>query len=352
MTRLSSIPKNLLQWLREATRPAALWDGLKTAVWVVPLTVMIWVYAEQQQPVDVQSESILVDISSGSPGRIVTLTHPTDDIPTATLSGAKENLDQVIAKLNEPGDKRWVHIAVPQDLQPGIHDLNIGDEIARADIFTSAGIKVTNVQPARIQVKVDELETREDIPVTAAPNPNLVGTPVFDPPKVKITAPKSSFEDAGKSGSLAFVQIHTTAELAVPGTHTASGLAVLTPLAGDNVTISPPTVTATFSVKQSDRRFKIDSMPIRRSFSAGVPNDVTVDVDGGGTIPNVWVTGPPDEIARIESKQTIPYASLLIDSDDITRGSGSKTLVYNMIEPDVKVEDMNLKVSFTVHHTQ
>lgn len=338
--------KDSFQWLRDASTPAALLDGLKTAVWVVPLTVMIWVYAEQQQPADTKKETILVDISSGSPNRIVSLLRPTDDEAIANLSGSKSNLEQVTDKLNQPGDKRWVHIVVPSDLRPGIHDLNIGEEVASADIFKNADIKVTDVTPARIQVKIDELQTQE-IPVTAAANPNLVDTPIFDPRTVKITAPKTAFEQAGKSGSLALVQIPITGEQAVPGLHSNVVLPVSTPLTGDHVTISPPNVSATYTVKQSDRRFLIDALPIRRSLAPSIPNDVVVDADA--TIPNVWVTGPPDEIARIEKKQTLPYATLLIDSEDVQRGSGSKTLKYDMGEPDVKVEDMNRKVSFTVH---
>lgn len=346
MAQGSSIFKDFFQWLREAVTPAALWDGLKTAVWVVPITVMIWVYAEQQQPLDEQSEPFPIEITSGSPNRVITLLHPGDDVPTADLSGPKQSLDQVIAKLNQTGDKRWVHIVVPPELQPGIRDLNIGDEIARADIFRSAGITVKNVHPQFIQIKIDELQT-QDVPVTAAPNPNLVDTPIFEPRSVKITAPKTAFADASKSGSIAFVRIPTTGEDAVPGTHTTT-LPVETSLTGDNVSIAPPgTVSVTFTVKQSNVRYLDPSIPIRLSFAPSVhPNEVKVDVQET-TLPNVEMVGPPDQIEHIKNGDVIPYAELMIDSDDVNASNKPKTLKYEMIEPDVQPVDKNRTITFS-----
>lgn len=347
MSSLSSIPKDFLRWLREATTPSALVDGLKTAVWVVPLTVMIWVYAEQAQPQEEVSQPILLDITSKEPNRIVTVLTPGGNIPLADLSGSKSSLDDVVSKLSEAGEKGALHVVVPSDMQP-IQYLNISDEVARADIFKDNGISVKNVRPQVIQIRIDKLIPVTDVKLTAASDPNLVDGASFVPPTVTVVAPQSAIEALPKGLPLAVVQIPTTGELASPGTHSNVALQVTSPISGEHVTITPWTASVTYTIKQNEEEYEMRSIPIRRSLAPSVPSDVVIDgVDK--TLPNVKLIGPHDEIEKIKSNEVTPYATLLINSDDLTGTSITKTLLFDTGEPDVKVENPSQTVTFSVH---
>src|SRR5215212_8683287 len=53
-------------------------SNLKTLAWVVPLTLLIWIYAEREQVAPAKDVSVPFELTSPDPGRIVTLRPPQD----------------------------------------------------------------------------------------------------------------------------------------------------------------------------------------------------------------------------------------------------------------------------------
>src|SRR3954467_1240724 len=51
--------------------------GIKTFLWVAPLTVLIWIYAEREQ-IDRVDVRVPIKLLSKSPDRIITLNSPVD----------------------------------------------------------------------------------------------------------------------------------------------------------------------------------------------------------------------------------------------------------------------------------
>src|SRR4051812_26806963 len=62
---------------------------LKTLIWVAPLTLLIWVYAEREQAVTVAGVTFPVDVRTVDHNRIVQLRSPADKNIIVELSGPR-----------------------------------------------------------------------------------------------------------------------------------------------------------------------------------------------------------------------------------------------------------------------
>src|SRR4051794_4973330 len=62
---------------------------LKNLIWVVPLTLLIWVYAEREQTVTLSTEPISIDVRTNDHNRIVNLRLPHDKNIIVELSGPR-----------------------------------------------------------------------------------------------------------------------------------------------------------------------------------------------------------------------------------------------------------------------
>src|SRR5687768_9263153 len=67
---------------------------LKSLPWVVPLTVLIWVYAEREQLADEPKVTFPIEVRTSDPNRVVTLVSPREKIIMAQLTGPRANLDK------------------------------------------------------------------------------------------------------------------------------------------------------------------------------------------------------------------------------------------------------------------
>src|SRR5438445_7384424 len=99
----SSAGSLLARWYRRHLTAEALLDAAKTSVWVVPLTILVWVYAEQQQHLPVQDQTLQVDFRASTPDRIVTLANRRDDMIMVDLDGSNAAVSAVKEEINRRG---------------------------------------------------------------------------------------------------------------------------------------------------------------------------------------------------------------------------------------------------------
>src|ERR1051325_4762153 len=71
---------------------------LRTFLWVAPLTVAIWIYAEREQVTELNDVRVPIEVRCDNPDRIATIV--SDDRTVAVdLSGPRANLDAVPDRL-------------------------------------------------------------------------------------------------------------------------------------------------------------------------------------------------------------------------------------------------------------
>src|SRR5688572_20598598 len=68
--------------------------GLKTFLWVAPLTALIWVYAEREQ-IDKAEVRVPIALISTSTDRVITVTSPTDRYISLDIQGPKASLEEL-----------------------------------------------------------------------------------------------------------------------------------------------------------------------------------------------------------------------------------------------------------------
>src|SRR5438105_13375792 len=109
----------------------------KTMAWVVPLTILIWVYAEREQIAVEPGRVIPIEVRTTAPNRIVTLIAADKNI-VADLSGPRGQLEQVLSIISRPTENDRVWIDVDARLPPGNHQIStLG--IANGPLFVKIG---------------------------------------------------------------------------------------------------------------------------------------------------------------------------------------------------------------------
>jgi hypothetical protein len=302
----------LRRWWRRHMNRDSIVDFLKTMGWVVPLTLLIWYYAEQEQ-VDESQELVMIALKSADPKRIVTFGSPGNETITCNLKGRKAKLAEVKAELTRPVT---LEVAAAYGLGPQPFETA---HLRDANIFVSNGITVSNIQPFRISIIIDTIDQKE-VPVQA-PEPNNLASAVFEPRTVTIRGPHlllTSPEFA--KDAIAVADLSANSELSRPGQHPPTTLPVVSPLSraangrGESVSIMPPSVTATVTVQQTASEMKIDSMPVW--VEAAEPISDEFRVQAPLFVNDVRVTGPADQLDLIRDQTFIPHATLTIKRED------------------------------------
>lgn len=302
--------KYFSRWLRESMERENLIAGFKTMSWLVPMTLLIWVYAEREQIRTVGSQTIPIDVRSNDPNIYVRLEVPEDANITADLKGPQGRIEQVRTLINPKDGKPSIVLIIPDNLTPGTtHEIDAAQLLNDHPTFAAHGVTGSNCKPARLRVLVDVYEERELEVQKPASVTNLVGTPVFVPARVEVRAPSLEFRRAGVLTADADFEQRW---LAVPGMKEEMVSVRVPQIPG--ATISPPQVKANFEVRRADERFEIRSMPVWVKGPPFLLNDYIVECPA--TVSGIWVVGPPDKIEQLRTNATTPVAVLQVTSDD------------------------------------
>jgi len=344
------------RWLARAATKESLLGSLRTLAWVVPLTVLIWIYAEREQLYTEPGVIIPIDVTSGDPGHVVVkVLRPSEKMMMADLRGPRSRVESVKAQFARAGGPSALTIVADPKLTPGQpHDLPAGAFIANNPVFVQNNVQVTNFQPAILTVFVDTY-AEEELPVEAPSTlTNLVGKPIFEPAKVKVRAPATALARAKAQGLVAYADIANLDQLKTPGQQEIPAARVIVPgIEGENVTITPSTVKVTVDVRQSDIDYKIPSMPITLSSPMILQKQYRVECKEY-TISNVTVKGPKNMIDLIKNESAKPSAVLEITLDDRPTGGANdkhtRKLRFEGLPENVRVapEDAQREVQFSL----
>jgi hypothetical protein len=275
---------------------------LKNLIWVVPLTLLIWVYAEREQTVTLSTEPISIDVRTNDHNRIVTLRLPRDKNIIVELSGPRAQLDRVRELLRpRPDGEAAVQIYVDPQIDAGAQQILTVSQINNLPIFKNNGITVKSAQPPYLSVDIDIFE-RRSVPVKAPPEiaGMLSDQTRFVPDAVEIRAPKQEIEKAEADGSLfVYADLPKRDDLKTKtGFYPVENVPVYWPGHRENVSLTPLTVSAKLDVKQRDVEYTIPSVPIVKQLTAEFDKNYILEYPA--TIANVAVTGPMEQIELIK----------------------------------------------------
>jgi hypothetical protein len=297
---------------------------LKNLIWVIPLTLLIWVYAEREQTVKLSTEPVSIDVRTNDHNRIVTLRGPADKNIIVELSGPRAQLDRVRELLRpKPDGEAAVQIYIDPQVQTGAQQLLTVSQINNLPVFKNNGITVKSAQPPYLSVDIDYYK-KVTVPVRA---PKELGDLLSDqtrfvPDAVEVRLPNQLLEQAEAAGPLfVYAALPKREELKTKtGPVAIDSVPVYWPGKPENVTFTPATVTAKLDIKRRDVQYTIPSVPIYKETDADFDKRFTVEYTP--VITNVGIVGPPEQIELIKKgdykvKARLDIASLIDYRKDV-----------------------------------
>ena len=305
---------------------------------MVPLTLLIWVYAEREQ-VKTETVMIPVQVVSTDPNRVVTLDDPkkSQTTITATVSGPKAKLDQVRERLDDRSSNGPLRIEVGPNVGVGrqrVSAVRLSDD----PLFAANGVTVTSPQPESIEVYVDPVVER-NVPVKPQPGFTSLQPPKFDPPTVKVRGPARVLDEAATS-LVAFASLNDRPELAGLG----SGENARVELKDVQLTLSvrdpnvaivgKPSVTAT-AERVPLSEWTYEYVPVLVTAPFGLSDEFKVELKET-TVKNVTVIGPKEKVDRLKEllKRTSPPPpqpkAVFEIPPDAPAGPGTATIKYDL----------------------
>src|SRR2546428_2295804 len=224
------------RWFRDTFSKDQLISGLRSLVWVAPLTVLIWIYAEREQ-VNRQTVRIQEEVRSCAPGQVAPLADSRGGTVSATIRGPKARVGQAVEALQAGVP---VQIFIGGGRQPGDHDVEIPALIERDPRLRDNGLSVIACEPKLLRVRVDTLQ-EEVVDVKLAPDVArlLNGPALFDQPKVRMSTPSAALQQAPR-GSV-YAEADLPQEMRSPGRHGPTSVRIkVAGGSGPHVSLRPP----------------------------------------------------------------------------------------------------------------
>lgn len=355
---LPNLPRRRVSWfrrLRYALTRENLREFATTMGLVVPLTVLIWIWAEREQTLE-REVTLSVDVRSRNPATVVQLVR--GDRPdggaanvSVKLSGPKANIDQLIDTLSRDTSRGRVVVDLAEDAgDGGTKDVALQPLLDQQNLFRDHGISVRAADPDTLRVRVDPLVTEEIRPSLPADWASRVESVVTDPPTVRVRGSRAALEQLKAADKLR-VDLDLSNQPALReneagATVTLKGVAVRPPDA-PGVTLEATSVaSATLRLSQS-REGELPSVVVNFLQPGGLKARVRIEPS---TLQGIKIVGPPDvlrQLALAEGDKR-PYAAVRITRSDLDT-SGTRVPMLINLPPGVRaVEGSIPQVRFDV----
>lgn len=333
-------------WARSTFSRESYITSLKSLLWVLPLTVLIWIYAEREQVQTLTNVIVKIAPPGADSGRVVRIISATDNTVHVDIRGPQADIDQVKDYL----ENTLIPLDVDRTLARGEQDIDIVSQLNKLPEVEHKGVTVEHSIPSNIRVSIDPIVERE---VEVKSGPDYVGTPpAFTPVRVRLRGPESEVERAARNGQLfAFANLSQfTAQLAEGGTQTLRNVPLLPPpgLDAAEVRFTPVVVEARVDRSKNETSDEISAIAVL----AGMPEIPKSDQFRPryiNTVNHIHVIGPADQIKKLKSGDTTALAIFPVDLDNPDTNT-ARTATLHFILPDgVRVADQDKDTKITYY---
>lgn len=341
---LRGVRRNLRNSARNYLTREQFWNGVRSLAWIAPLSVLIWVYAEREQIRDPERQTIPITVRTSDPNQVVTILRPVGDVSIlADIQGPQRAIEELKAKLSRPSDGGAI-ITLPSNAL-GERDVTTS-LIRESDLIRNSGVKISNETPQTLLVRVDKLVTAELEVRTPEGMENFNAAPQYTPAQVRVTLPETLMNNLKAEGTLvAIAGLSQFEKTRQPGAHVLPDVPVtiLGLKESQPPLIEPPRVTASVDVRNAERQITLNALPIWPLYPPGLQNRYRARL-AQEFIQNVVITGPRDEIDRIEAGTFEPRPKAIVEifPEDVGAGRQTRGLRFDF-PASVKVQDANAK---------
>lgn len=349
-------------------------DIARTLVWVAPLTLLIWVWAQDQQiegaaqqnvPLritHVDGERVLLRLGDDGASPVERLT-----LSGVTFQGPRIGLSEILLRLSDNLDPPLFDLKL--DLPPVDRvAIDLRNQINNLDVLQDAGVSVVEVTPAQLYLRVEE---RQEIEARVVADPDtpyaVAGQVLFDPPTVTLQGPSSAIQaiqDAAASAATTSAATTSAAAPPIPtvlaelpgdapvGESVIRDVPLRLPPDADDLTLSRSTVRATFTrAAEVPVRTTLQRVLVRESTPAAMSGQFLVEIDTT-VINNVTIEGPADVVARIQRGDIGVEAHLVLDRDDQDLREPTRRRLSITLPPNVTLIGEAPEVTFEIRRPE
>lgn len=330
-----------------------MWNLVKTIILVTIVSALVWVFAESET---LRQEKFTVELTLQPPqGSDLA-------IDVAGRRGASAKVEVVLeaaaVKLEEAERSlRGVVTLVPGDAAvpraPGEHALDLLTVLKAEPEFDALGVNLVRVEPARLEIVIDEMTTRE-LPVQVqAPGVELQASPIVRPPTAKV---RLSTRDEAKlpPGSVVVATIPPSRleNLTQGQSHTLQAIPLSLPagLESTRASVLPASADVQLMVRMRTSDVIISRVPVqvRLPPSELARWNITI-ADEDRILTDVRVSGPADLVQQVENRLIPIIATLTLTYEDLERGVTSKDVTFSDVPSSLNfgVANKTIRVRIT-----
>ncbi len=362
-------------WTRERTV-----EILRTLAWTIPLTLLLWIWAQEQQLDEQVVGGVRVRLSHveadrfvrrvPAPGLVLNRADGPLDV-TLALRGPRAGLQDALRELRDPASAGLEVQLTADPVERTSIDLQ--QALRGSETLSRFGVTLAEVTPASVEVSV-EGTADERVPVATAatglPRTERVGEVTFEPAQLAVSAPERVMEivrrvmRAGEP-----VVVAALPEDAAPGPQTTAVAVTLAPeiseaiveelgsAALERLRLEPAEVAATFT--RSERQIAEHTLPavavyIDKPAALESGESVTLVVPTGDlrVVNGIRVSGPRSVIDRLKSDPAFAeqvQAHLIIEPND--RYPPGRTITRALVftlPPEVELRGEAPSVTFSL----
>lgn len=325
-----------------------MWRILKTWSIVIPVTLLIWVFAEAES---LRTLSVPTSFAIRPPADQRQVVDAVDDAGQPIPDGGASRRRSVSIEGPAAAIQRAENIL--RDgiiLTPGMgefassrgsRELDLASLLRSYPPLQGLGVTIKSVDPPRVRVVVDDVVERKVGVVVELPDGQTDGPPVVSPPEVVMRIPS---EAAAKlpDGAQAVAKIdRTTWDRLVPGKRESTQVAVQLPKLLDgvrNVSINPPRVTIDLTVRSRTDTVTVPTVPVHLRAPAAELERWDVQIRGRALLNDVRITGPADVVQRIRDGSITIVAFVPLSYEDLERRISSKEAIYSDMPTGLRFE--------------
>lgn len=331
-----------LRRLRYSFSREKLREFITTMGLVVPLTALIWIWAEREQTLE-RDVQVTVDVRSRNPNAVVSLARADDKIGPVSvsvkLSGPKVGIDALLAALSSDATRGRVMLEVPDDVgADGTRDVAILPLLDQQNLFRDFGITVRSAEPDTVKVRADAVVTQDLRPTLPADIATRVESIETEPASIRVRGSALVIERLKREGKLRAeldVSAYPNLRESEPGKPVVLPNLTVRPIDASGVTLETLVVSkATLKFAQV-REGELRSVVVEVGQPAGLnyKYDATPKI-----LPGVRIVGPPDLLRQLAlaelnppaNRESLPYASLRLRRDDLGKTFKRTPLLMNL----------------------
>ena len=317
-------------------------SAFKTFLWVAPLTVLIWIYAEREQ-IDRADVRVPIKLVSKSTDRIITINSPLDRMISLDVQGPKASLNELRDVLSKAPLEVYV---TPEIGYSG--DISLAEPITKSELFKTYAVTVTAARPP-VNIKV-EAKASKRIPVKKRPQDTFVTNVTFDPETVLVEGPKSALDNIKPENLVAYADMSDFASKP-PGAYSPQDVNISLGSTFVEGLSMRDTVRAKVEISKSAPY--TTAIPIILQVNGRVLSDDKFKIATTQDTLSVEVTGPPDKIELLKQKN-FPAAVVvdLTDKNFDFTTSGDKSITLRSenyrLPPGVTVTNPTRDITITI----